>query len=56
MLISPLTPDSMKAEADYRRERITRDFRASNRRQRAERDERRAPRHARRALRPTTAA
>ncbi|WP_165949265.1 hypothetical protein [Kribbella turkmenica] len=51
-----LTPDYVKAETDYRRERITREYRAANRRKRAERTARTEPRHARRVLRPTTAA
>ncbi|WP_433162666.1 hypothetical protein [Kribbella sp. CA-247076] len=54
-----MTPESIKAETAYRQERITREFRAAARRKRAEdtgRTERTEPRHARRALRPTTAA
>jgi hypothetical protein len=51
-----MTPDYVKAETAYRRERITREYRAANRKERAERAERTETRHARRALRPTTAA
>jgi hypothetical protein len=49
------TPESLKAETAYRQERITREFGRSTRRQRAERASQPEPRHARRALRPTTA-
>jgi len=50
------TPESMKAETAYRRERITREFRRTTRRERTEQSQAAEPRHARRALRPTTAA
>jgi hypothetical protein len=56
MFNTPLNPDSIKAETAYRFERTKRDFRSANRRQRAERASQPEPRHARRALRPTTAA
>ncbi len=50
-----MTPEFVKAETSYRRERITREFRRSTRRERAEQAQRTEPRHARPALRPTTA-
>jgi hypothetical protein len=53
MFTVPLTPDSMKAETEYRLERAKRDFRAANRRQRTPKDARPEPRH---ALRPRPAA
>jgi hypothetical protein len=52
-----ITPQSVKAETAYRQERIKREFgRALSRRQRPEQAEKPEPRHARRSLRPTTAA
>jgi len=51
-----MTPELMKAETAYRQERITRLFRRTTRKERAEQAARPEPRHARRALRPTTAA
>jgi hypothetical protein len=50
-----LTPDFVKAETAYRQERITRLFQRTTRKERAEQAARPEPRHARRALRPTTA-
>jgi hypothetical protein len=51
-----MTPESVQAETAYRQERITREFRRSTRRERREQQQRHEPRHARQALRPTTAA
>jgi len=51
-----MTPEFMKAETAYRQERITREFRRTTRRERTEQAQRPEPRHARRTLRPTTAA
>ncbi len=51
------TPQSVQAETAYRQERIKRDFsRAAGRRERRAQASQPEPRHARRALRPTTAA
>ncbi len=51
-----ITTQSAQAETAYRQERLKRDFaRVSTRRERAE-AAKPEPRHARRALRPTTAA
>jgi hypothetical protein len=52
-----ITPQSVQAETAYRQERIKREFgRANGRRLRSEQAAKPEPRHARRALRPTTAA
>jgi hypothetical protein len=52
-----ITPQSVQAETAYRQERIKRDFRRIlGRRQRPEQATQPEPRHARHALRPTTAA
>jgi hypothetical protein len=52
-----ITPQSVQAETAYRQERIKREFdRANGRRPRSEQAAKPEPRHARRALRPTTAA
>jgi hypothetical protein len=52
-----ITPQSVKAETAYRQERIKREFgRANGRRQRPDQADQPEPRHARRALRPTTVA
>ena len=52
-----ITPQSVEAETAYRQERIKREFgRANARRQSREQAPKPEPRHARRALRPTTAA
>ncbi|TDW17251.1 hypothetical protein [Kribbella kalugense] len=56
MFNTPLSQDFIKAESAYRLERTKRDFRSATRRQRAERASQPEPRHARRTLRPTTAA
>ena len=53
MFIVSLTPDSMKAESEYRLERAKRDFRAANRRRRTPKASQPEPRH---ALRPRPAA
>ena len=51
-----MTPDSIKAETAYRQERIKREYHAKPRQEQAEQAPKPEPRHARRALRPTTAA
>ncbi|MGW6281063.1 hypothetical protein [Kribbella sp. NPDC055071] len=51
-----ITAQSAKAENAYKQERIKREFRTAARRERVEQAARPAPRHARRALRPTTVA
>jgi len=56
MFNTPLSQDTIKAETAYRLERTKREFRAATRRQHAERAQQPEPRHARRTLRPTTAA
>ncbi|WBQ06273.1 hypothetical protein [Kribbella sp. CA-293567] len=50
-----ITPQSVQAETSYRQERIKREF-SRTRRERPEQAAKPEPRHARRALRPTTAA
>ncbi|NEA36249.1 hypothetical protein [Streptomyces sp. SID13031] len=50
------TLESVQAETAYRQERAKRDFGRGSRRQRQEQATKAEPRHARRALRPTTAA
>jgi hypothetical protein len=56
MFTTLFTPEAVKAETAYRLERSKREFGSAARRQRAERAAKREPRHARRTLRPTTAA
>jgi len=51
-----ITPQSIKAETAYKQARTKREFRATTHRDHAEQAQRPEPRHARRALRPTTAA
>ncbi|ADB35258.1 hypothetical protein Kfla_6255 [Kribbella flavida DSM 17836] len=52
-----ISQQSIQAETSYRQERIKRDFRAFARKQRtAPGQHHAAPRHARRSLRPNTAA
>ena len=53
MLTIPITPDSMKAETEYRLERAKRDFRLANRRPRRAKGAQPEPRQ---ALRPRPAA
>ena len=51
-----ISAQQIKAETAYKQERTKREFRGGRRRNRAERAAQPEPRHARRALRPTTAA
>jgi hypothetical protein len=51
-----ITAQTIQAETAYKQERTKREFRAATRRQHAERAQQPEPRHARRTLRPTTAA
>ena len=51
-----ITPQLIQAETAYKQERTKREFRATTRREHAERAPQPEPRHARRTLRPTTAA
>ncbi|MFI6828816.1 MULTISPECIES: hypothetical protein [unclassified Kribbella] len=51
-----ITPQLIQAETAYKQERTKREFRTATRREHTERAHQPEPRHARRTLRPTTAA
>jgi hypothetical protein len=55
MFNTPLSQDTIKAETAYRLERTKRDFGSASRKQRPAKGSQPPSRHARRALRPTTA-